>query len=99
MAYNFLRGDRDQAFLLPSDLRGWLPADHLAWFVLDVVDQLDLASTRFLPPTAPTGTATPPTTPRPCSGCCCTRTRPGAVLPADPTELLRGPRLPGAGRQ
>jgi transposase len=43
MAYNFLRGDRDQPFLLPPDLRDWLPADHLAWFVLDVVDQLDLA--------------------------------------------------------
>ena len=42
MAYNFLRGDRDQPFLLPPDLRDWLPADHLAWFVLDVVDQLDL---------------------------------------------------------
>jgi transposase len=42
MAYNFLAGDRDQAFLLPPDLRDWLPADHLAWFVLDVVDQLDL---------------------------------------------------------
>jgi len=42
MAYNFLRGDRDQPFLLPPDLRHWLPADHLAWFVLDVVDQLDL---------------------------------------------------------
>jgi transposase len=42
MAYNFLRGDRDQVFLLPPDLRDWLPADHLAWFVLDVVDQLDL---------------------------------------------------------
>src|SRR5919204_2055638 len=28
---------------LPApDLRDWLPADHLAWFVLDVVDQLDL---------------------------------------------------------
>jgi hypothetical protein len=26
----------------------WLPADHLAWFVLDVVDQLDLGS--FLKP-------------------------------------------------
>jgi transposase len=24
------------------DLRDWLPADHLAWFILDVVDQLDL---------------------------------------------------------
>jgi transposase len=44
MAYNFLRGDRDQPFLLPPDLRDWLPADHLAWFVRDVVDQLDLDS-------------------------------------------------------
>ena len=42
MVYNFLRGDRDQPFLLPPDLRDWLPEDHLAWFVLDVVDQLDL---------------------------------------------------------
>jgi transposase len=42
MAYNFRRGDRDQPFLLPPDLRDWLPADHLAWFIRDVVDQLDL---------------------------------------------------------
>ena len=42
MAYNFLACDRDQAFLLPPDLRDWLPSGHLAWFVLDVVDQLDL---------------------------------------------------------
>jgi transposase len=42
MAGCFLRGDRDQPFLLPPDVRDWLPADHLAWFVLDVVDQLDL---------------------------------------------------------
>jgi transposase len=42
MAYNFLPGNPDQAFLLPPDLRDWLPADHLAWFVGDVVDQLDL---------------------------------------------------------
>jgi transposase len=42
MAYNFLRGDRDQPFLLPPDLRDWLPNDHLAWFVLDVADQLNL---------------------------------------------------------
>ena len=42
MAYHFRAGDRDQAFLLPPDLRDWLPQDHLAWFVLDVVDQLDL---------------------------------------------------------
>jgi transposase len=43
MAYTFLRSDRDQPFLLPPDLRDWLPEGHLAWFVLDVVDQLDLA--------------------------------------------------------
>jgi transposase len=42
MAYNFLRGDRDQPFLLPPDLRDWLPEGHLAWFILDLVDQLDL---------------------------------------------------------
>jgi transposase len=42
MGYNFRRGDRDQPFLLPPDLRDWLPDGHLAWFVLDVVDQLDL---------------------------------------------------------
>jgi transposase len=43
VAYNFLRGDRDQPFLLPPDLRDWLPEGHLAWFILDVTDQLDLA--------------------------------------------------------
>jgi transposase len=46
MAFNFLACDRDQAFLLPPDVRDWLPADHLAWFVLDVVDQLDLGPFR-----------------------------------------------------
>jgi len=43
MTYNFLACDRGQAFLLPPDLRDWLPQDHLAWFILDVVEQLDLA--------------------------------------------------------
>jgi transposase len=42
MARRYLPVDRDQAFLLPPDLREWLPADHLAWFVLDVVGELDL---------------------------------------------------------
>jgi hypothetical protein len=41
MAYNLLGGDRDQPFLLPPALRGWLPEGHLAWLVLAVVDQLD----------------------------------------------------------
>jgi hypothetical protein len=42
IAYNFVRGDRDQPFLFPPDLRDWLPDDHLAWCILDVVDQLAL---------------------------------------------------------
>ncbi len=32
---------RDQAFLLPPDMREWLPADHLVWFLLDTVEVLD----------------------------------------------------------
>jgi transposase len=44
MAQNFLSCDRDQALLLPPSLREWLADDHLAWFVLEVVDELDLAA-------------------------------------------------------
>src|SRR5580700_853907 len=32
----------DQDFLLPPSLGQWLPERHLAYFVSDVVDQLDL---------------------------------------------------------
>jgi transposase len=42
MAQNFLTCDRDQPLLLPPDLRDWLPADHLAWFVIDSIEELDL---------------------------------------------------------
>jgi transposase len=44
MTQNFLRCDREQELLLPPSLRDWLAADHLAWFVLDVVDELDLSA-------------------------------------------------------
>jgi transposase len=43
VAQNFLSCDRDQELLLPPSLREWLPEDHLAWFVLDSVAELDLA--------------------------------------------------------
>ena len=42
MAYNFLPCDRKQAYLLPPSLADWLPQGHLAWFVLDAVEQIDL---------------------------------------------------------
>src|SRR3954453_19253786 len=32
---------RDQPFLLPPDMREWLPADHVVWFVLETVEALD----------------------------------------------------------
>ena len=42
MAQNFIGCDRDQSFLLPPDVRDWLPEGHLAWFVLDAVAGMDL---------------------------------------------------------
>ena len=44
MAQNFLPCDRDQELLLPPSLREWLPEDHLAWFVLDAVEEIDLSA-------------------------------------------------------
>jgi transposase len=44
MAQNFLTCDRRQPLLLPPDLRDWLPEDHLAWFVIEAIDELDLES-------------------------------------------------------
>jgi hypothetical protein len=44
MPQNFTESSRDQSFLLPPSLRDWLPEDHLAWFVIEAVDELDLAA-------------------------------------------------------
>jgi transposase len=44
MGQNFIGCDREQELLLPPSLRDWLPASHLAWFVLDAVDAVDLAA-------------------------------------------------------
>ena len=43
MGYNFVPVDRDQLMLMPPSVAEWLPEDHLAWFVIDVVAELDLA--------------------------------------------------------
>jgi hypothetical protein len=34
----------EQTLLLPPSLREWLPDDHLAYFVSDVVDWLNLSA-------------------------------------------------------
>lgn len=43
MAINVRPFDREQLFLMPPSVSEWLPDGHLAWFVLDVVAELDLA--------------------------------------------------------
>src|SRR5918911_756839 len=44
MPQNFFACDREQSFLLPPDVREWLPEDHLAWFVVDAVAVMDTAA-------------------------------------------------------
>ena len=39
---NFRPVDRDTGFLLPPSVDEWLPEKHLARFVVEVIDGLDL---------------------------------------------------------
>ena len=43
MPQNFIEAHREQGFLLPPDVREWLPEDHLAWFVIEAVADMDLS--------------------------------------------------------
>jgi len=43
VAYNFLAPERDQLYLLPPSIADWLPEDHLAFFVLDALEEMDLS--------------------------------------------------------
>jgi hypothetical protein len=42
MGQRFVACDREQSFLMPPGVREWLPANHLAWFVIDAVGEMDL---------------------------------------------------------
>jgi transposase len=42
MGPSFVACDREQSFLMPPDVRDWLPENHLAWFVLAAVEEMDL---------------------------------------------------------
>src|SRR5215212_10082921 len=42
MGQRFVACDREQSFLMPPDVREWLPPRHLAWFVIDAVGAMDL---------------------------------------------------------
>jgi hypothetical protein len=43
MSQSFVEDRCEQGFLLPSDVREWLAADHLAWFVIEAVAVMDLS--------------------------------------------------------
>jgi transposase len=42
MGQSFIACDREQSFLMPPDVREWLPENHLAWFVLAAVEEMEL---------------------------------------------------------
>lgn len=44
MRREFRRYEPDQAFLLPPSLRDWLPESHLAFFLSDAIDAMDLSA-------------------------------------------------------
>jgi len=46
MAARFVNVDYDTPLMLPPNLRDWVPAGHLAHFILDAVEELDLRAVK-----------------------------------------------------
>lgn len=42
MAKKYVKCERDTLYLMPPDMREWIPKKDLAWFVVDLVKKLDL---------------------------------------------------------
>ena len=88
----------EQAWLLPPSPIDWLPKDHLAFFLLDLIDQLDLDPILQLyrQKDARGEKAYDPQD----DGCAASvrLLRRLAVVTKDRESLLRGPPLPGAER-
>src|SRR5260370_8679465 len=58
MATRYRRVPRDQAFLLPPDMRDWLPRGHPVWLVITVVEKhLDTTAVHALRRAGGAGTA------------------------------------------
>ena len=98
MSKTYLPYDPEQQLLLPAALQECLPQDHLAYFISDVADQLDLADITVRYEQESRGG--PPYHPRMmvkvllygyCIG--------GGVVAAPGPKAARGHRLPGAGGQ
>jgi hypothetical protein len=57
MAKGYRPVRRDQPFLLPPDMREWLPEDHPVWLVIRAVDHLDAPAVHARRRTGGAGTA------------------------------------------
>ena len=103
MSKTFRPYDPEQQLLLPAALQEWLPPDHLAYFISDVVDQLDLSAntgryqgeTRGGPPYHPGMMVNRDDG----QGVALRLLRRRGLLPAFGLAPARGHRLPGAGGQ
>ena len=50
---NFVDCEREQAFLLPSDFRDWIPEDDLAHFVIEAVERVAIGGSMIAARTRP----------------------------------------------
>ena len=41
-AYNFPGWERGQDYLMLPSMREWLSESHLAWFIVDAVEEMDI---------------------------------------------------------
>jgi transposase len=57
MAKGYRAVDRDQPFLLPPDMREWLPEGHAVWLVIEAVRRLDTSAFHARRRTGGAGTA------------------------------------------
>lgn len=44
MSYNVKTINRNQIYLMPPSLQEWLPENDMAWFIIDVVEQMDIGA-------------------------------------------------------
>src|SRR4051794_23743480 len=94
MGPSFIACDRGQWFLMPPDVREWLPEDHFAWFVIEAVAAMDLDA--FYAVYRGDGRARPAYQPAMVVALVAVRVRVrGAVLAGDRARVHRGRRLPG----
>ena len=43
MSVRFVNVDRETPMLFPVDMRDWLPKNHLVYFLIDAIQQVDLS--------------------------------------------------------